>query len=527
MSLKVTRLAATLVLSAFLLSACGSSPSKAPEPSGSPAPSNTPAPTGPVKLVIGAHQDIQHFDIHNHNYTFTEAVHQHIFDYLVYFNLETGKFDPGLAKSWSMVNDTTWEFKLVEGVKFSNGDPFTAEDVKFTLERVSRDSALKEYGANRTIKEVKVIDPLTAHVITDGPDPILLNRLSRIGSGMLPAKYFQAQGVDGFNKKPIGTGGYTLVEWVKDDHVTLKAWDGGWRGKAQVDEIVYRVIPETQTRVSELVTGGVDVALSIGPDDVTALKKESGIQVYTETTPRVYVLRFRVNAPYITADKLVREAIDLAIDDKALADATYPGLAVPTRTRLVPGVVGYHEKLYNTSLYDLAKAKQLLEQAGFTGGKQPEISFLARNNAADSPTAQTIAGMLEKAGFKVNLKLLDPVAYTKEINAHTNEDLYLTSYGNSMKDGDLAINFVNSAVAEKHQGYNSKKADDLLAAQAKEMDPVKRVQLMHELDNLITSEEIPQIALFQVKGAVAVRQGVNWAPRPDEMHWFYNATKGK
>jgi peptide/nickel transport system substrate-binding protein len=518
MSKRLTRYAATLLISTLLLSACSGSKTENP--------SNITSPSGPVKLVIGAPADIQHWDIHNHNYTYTEAVHQHVFDYLVYMNAQTGKVEPGLAESYKAVDPVTWEFKLRKDVKFQNGDEFTAEDVKFTLERVSRDKSLKEYPSNRTIKEVKVVDPLTVQIITDGPDPVLLNRLSRIGSGMLPGKYFKEKGVDGFNKAPIGTGGYKVAEWIKDDHLTLKAWAEGWRGKPKIDEIVYRVIPEVQTRVNELKTGGIDIALNISPDDVKALKSDPDVQVYNEATPRVYVARFRVTGNYITADKRVREAIDLAIDDKALGEAAFPGLTIPTRTRLIPGVTGFHKELYDTFLYDPAKAKKLLEEAGFTGGKQPEIGFLARNSGDDSPVAQTITGMLEKVGFKVKLELLDPVAYTKKINANQNPDMYLTAFGNSMKDGDLALNFIKTATNKDYMGYSVKRLDDLLDAEAKEMDAAKRDQMLFDIDNTMT-EDRPQLAFFRVKSAVAVHKGVNWKPSPDEMHWFYNATKGK
>lgn len=194
-------LGALLVAGALLVTACGggarpAQPQPGAQPQAQPQPAE--APKGPVKLVVGASQDIIRWDIHNHNYTFTEAVHQHVFDYLVYFNLDTGKFEPGLASEWKMEDATTWSFTLRSGVKFHNGDPFTGEDVKFTLERVSRDKKLAEAGANRTIKEVQVVDPTHIKIITTQPDPILLNRLSRIGSGMLPRQYWESVGgVDG------------------------------------------------------------------------------------------------------------------------------------------------------------------------------------------------------------------------------------------------------------------------------------------------------------------------------------------
>lgn len=276
---RFSRYVAPALAGMMLLAACsgGGSGTKAPGPGGGSGD------TG--KLVVGAPADIQHWDIHNHNYTYTEAVHQHVFDYLVYFNTETGKFEPGLATEWKLVDQTTWEFKLHKDVKFQNGDPFTADDVKWTLERVSRDKKLAEYGANRTIKEVKVVDPLTVRIVTTEPDPILLNRLSRIGSGMLPAKFLQEKGWDEFQKDPFGTGAYKVKEWAKDDHLTLVAWPEGWRGKPKVSEILFRVIPEEQTRVSELITGNIDIALSVGSENAQSLQSNPEVEVFINEIP--------------------------------------------------------------------------------------------------------------------------------------------------------------------------------------------------------------------------------------------------
>lgn len=518
-----------LVGLALILTACGGAkPTEQPQSSAtSPA-----APAGPVRLVVGAPADIQHWDIHNHNYTYTEAVHQHVFDYLVYMNPDTGKFEPGLAKAWKLVNPTTWEFELREGVKFQNGDPLTAEDVKWTVERVARDKTLAENSAMRTVKEVKIVSPLVVQIITNAPDPVLLNRLSRIGSGILPAKFFAGKDVkaamEEFQKAPYGTGAYKVKEWKKDSSLTLTAWDGHWRGKPKVDEIVFRVIPETQTRVSELKTGGIDIALAIGADDLKALKGDAGVQVFTVETPRVYLAMIRTSGNYVVADPKVRAAIDYAIDNKALGEALMPGLTVPTRTRLIPGVFGTNLDLYNKSIYDPARAKKLLEEAGFTGGKKPQLTILSRNSAPFPDMAQTMQGMLEQVGFQVKLDLVDTTTYNKRTDANnpTWPDMYITSLGNSLKDADLAVNFAHSNRAAKTHGYSNPKIDALITAAAQELVPEKRAALYKQISEII-AEDRPQISFFQAKAAHAVRKGVNWTPRVDEMLWLHDVTKGK
>src|SRR5690606_35983178 len=137
--------------------------------------------------------DIVTFDIHDHNTTSTEAVHVNMFNYLV-TNDGEGGFQLDLAESWENVNDTTWSFKLKEGVKVHHGEDLTADDVKFTLERIAKDDTLLEHGNYNQIQEVKVVSDYEFEIITKNPEPALLNRLSRLGSSILPKDYIETEG---------------------------------------------------------------------------------------------------------------------------------------------------------------------------------------------------------------------------------------------------------------------------------------------------------------------------------------------
>ena len=165
----ITLLAMVMVLSACGGSGKGTENNTASEGSGSEA-------TASSTLTIAAATDIESFDPHNNNNTSSEAVLVNVFDYLIKNDSEQKKV-AGLATSWDQVDDTTWRFKLREGVTFHNGDPFTSADVKFTLERVAKDNTLKQNSYFKNIVEVKAVDEHTVDIITDGPDPLLLNRL--------------------------------------------------------------------------------------------------------------------------------------------------------------------------------------------------------------------------------------------------------------------------------------------------------------------------------------------------------------
>src|SRR5699024_10613347 len=152
-------------------------------------------------LTVGMSTDIVSFDIHDHNNTATEAVHVNMFNYLIRNDAEEG-FVPELAESWENVDDTTWSFTLKEGVMFHNGDELTSDDVKFSIERPASDESLLEHAAYNQIEEVEVIDDHEFLVHTFEPEPILLNRLSRIGSSILPESYIDEVGWEEFLQNP-------------------------------------------------------------------------------------------------------------------------------------------------------------------------------------------------------------------------------------------------------------------------------------------------------------------------------------
>lgn len=219
------------------------------------------------------------------------------------------------------MNDTTWRFKLREGVTFHNGDPFTSADVKYTLERVAKDNTLKQNSYFKNIVEVKAVDEHTVDIITDGPDPLLLNRLSKMGAGILPSKYIADKGMDTFLKEPVGTGAYKFSKWTKDDRIELVKNENYFGGEPKWNEVVFRVIPEASTRVSELLAGGVDVASSIPSTDIARIEGEADKKIVKAPIQRVLQLIFRQTEGSITADPKVREAIDLAIDKQGIVDS--------------------------------------------------------------------------------------------------------------------------------------------------------------------------------------------------------------
>ncbi|MEK4406996.1 ABC transporter substrate-binding protein [Sporosarcina sp. FSL K6-6792] len=468
-------------------------------------------------LTIANGTDVTSFDIHNHNTTSTEAVHVNMFNYLVKNGGAEG-FISDLAESWENIDDNTWSFKLKEGVKFHNGEELTADDVKFTLERVAKDETLLEFGSYKQIQEVKVKSDYEFDIITENPEPALLNRLSRLGSGILPKDYIEKEGWEVFLKEPVGSGPYKLKEWKRDDRLVLEANKDYFGEAPKWDELVFRAIPEDSTRVSELLTGGVDIAVNIPPTDVERIDAGDGSSVITTPTQRVMMLVLRTGEGNVTADPLVREAIDLAIDKQAIVDSLLNGAGQVTRTRVTPGNVGANEDLFGKTLYDPEKAKELLAEAGYADGLELTLSAPNGRYLKDKETSELMVAMLGEVGITVKLELLEWSAFNVKYTERTFGDMFFIGYGNSMFDASLALDRLQFERAKGETDYNNPEAEALLKTAESNMNLDERTE-QYKLAQAFIADDRPQIYLYQLESIYGVNDRIEFTPRLDEM--FY------
>lgn len=476
------------------------------------------------ELVIAIGSDMLGFDIHNHNNTSTEAIHQNMFDYL-FKRDENNVLQPWLAESYEIVDDTTIEVVLKQGVKFHNGDEFTAEDVKFTLERVATDSALKENPNYKQIKEVKIVDPYTVQIITHAPEPSIIHRLARLGSGMLPKKYIDENGWDHFLENPIGTGPYQFVEWVRDDRIVFEPYNDYFLGKVdEWDKVTFRVIPENSTRVSELLAGGVDIATNIPPADWERVESNDGTSIKQEVSNRTLFLVLRATEGLPTSDVRVRQAIDYAIDDGTLTEFALQGAGIPTLTMVGPGNFGHEPSLYNTYNYDLEKAKQLLAEAGYPNGFEMTLHASKGRYLQDGEVAELIVGMLAQAGITVNLEFSEWSKFVELRNANENKEAYLLGLGNSLYDGAFSLDRFHTERFVGHTDYSNAEVDAILNESRTNMDSATREQQLQEIQKIV-AEDVPYITLYQEKINTGVSDAINYAPTSDEMIYVPTITR--
>ncbi|WP_353626378.1 ABC transporter substrate-binding protein [Bacillus sp. JCM 19041] len=225
---------------------------------------------------------------------------------------------------------------------------------------------------------------------------------------------------------PIGTGPYQFEEWVRDSQIVLTPYADYYEGAVEEwDEVVFRVIPENSTRVSELLTGGVDIAVNVPPADWDRVNGNAGTAMETETSNRTMMLILRATEGFPTSDVRVRQALNLAIDNGAITESALRGGGVPTKTRVAPGNFGAEESLYDTYDYDVEEAKQLMEEAGYPDGFEMTLHSPRGRYLQDAEVAELVGGMLQAINVTVNVEFMEWSNFVEMRQAGTNKDAYL------------------------------------------------------------------------------------------------------
>src|SRR6266496_1495083 len=260
-----------LTLTALLLSlALGSVP-------------ETTAQTKDDTVIYAIQSDMQNWDPPNSVLRESIILGYHVFDHLAARDLKTGKVAPSLATSWKNLDDTTWEVKLRQNVKFHDGSRFSARDVKATFDRVlDEKNKLTARGNHTKIKSVEVVDDSTVRFKTDGPYPLFVERLSALV--MQSEKAIKEKGHEWMQENPVGTGPYKLLKWSKKQEHLLVRNDEYWGPKPAFKYVRVRIIPEQATQIAELMSGGVDVIKAVPPDQMDVINKSGAAR--TSTSPR-------------------------------------------------------------------------------------------------------------------------------------------------------------------------------------------------------------------------------------------------
>lgn len=465
-------------------------------------------------LTIGTGTDIISLDPGNHGTNATSAVLINLYDQLVNADFSTGtlEFRPSLAEKWERTSPTTWVFDLRRDVRWHNGDPFTAEDVKFTIDRLQDDRKLRSNGKFSTVREVRVLSPHRVEIETDGVDALLLHKFVGVGPNILPRKAFEAAGTpEKFFAEPVGTGPYRFGEWAKADRVTLLRNDQWWGGKPKWEKVVFRALPETTTRVSELITGGVDIATAVPPEDIARINANTATRTAASNIARNCILLLRTAPDTLTGDPRVREAIDIAIDRDVIVKDVLSGLGVPTRGFFPPEIPGANPDLDKDYRFDPQRARQLLAEAGHANGFELEFATPNGRYIKDKEVAEVIAGYLEDIGIRVKLQVLDWTVYKDRQQA----DKFGEAYFRCMGSYTDASSFYRRDWNEHHK-WNSAEYDALAREGGVEADDARRNEISRKTQAIVADER-PQIGIYFPKANYGINNRIDFAPRFDEL----------
>jgi peptide/nickel transport system substrate-binding protein len=476
-------------------------------------------------LVVALVSHAPTLDPHMHFERVGILVNINMFDSLLHRNAKM-EYEPSLATSWKPLTDTQWEFKLRKGVKFHNGDPVTAEDVKFSFDRVLEPGKEKkkspQYGNIRAIKEVKIVSPDTVHVITDKPFPLLLERL--VFFPIVPKKHIEKVGEEAFGTTAtVGTGPWKLVEWKRDQHIRLVAFDDHWRGKPPFKNLVIRAVPEIATQVAELKTGGVDLIRNVSADLVPDLKGHP--QTYISTGPilRVHYMGLDMRKPPFDK-KLVRQAANYAIDKQAVIQKMMAGLGQQVATVVQPPAFGFDPDVKPYE-YDPKKAKALLAQAGYPNG----VDITMHSAYVEfRPVFEALCQMLTEVGLRATPKMWDPgPAWNKFFQTEGNAtNGWYGSWGNySVFDADAVLHPFYHTEPGGWVGKHYARVEGLngLIDEARStVDQPKRKRGYAQIQRLIR-EEAPSVFLWTQNDTLGVSKKVTYAARADEWLWLYDA----
>ncbi|GAA3664942.1 ABC transporter substrate-binding protein [Microbacterium marinilacus] len=362
------------------------------------------------------------------------SVFFHTFDQLVAITAD-GSLEPKLAREWTSNDDVTqWDFTLNPGVLASNGEEITAEDVVFSYEAILADPTSENYAYLSSVDSVEALDDQTVRFHLDAPFSAFPRNTSLIS--IVPADTYQEMGADAFAQDPVGSGPYTFESIQKGVAYDLVRNEDYWGDAPAVESISLQPVSSDESRVNGVLSGSLDVA-QVGPTQVGALEDQAQAQVFSELSNGVVFLGVNSTSGVLT-DPRIREAIGLAIDKSAIADALLMGLAEPAAAMLAPAVDGYSDEVTDGG-YDPERATQLLAEAGYTG------EAIAFDYATDgriplsSEVAQTIQGYLEEVGISVQMNGADQESHTLKVRNKEFTGIYLNTWAPSTVDGDLPL----------------------------------------------------------------------------------------
>lgn len=436
-----------------------------------------------------------------------------IYNGLVKFDEEMN-FVGDLATEWNVEEDgITWTFKLKEGVTFHDGTPFNADAVVFAYERMTDPEInIGAYTLWEPIDKVVKVDDYTVQIVTKEPYGGLLNVMAH-GSALIPSSAAVEEHGDKYGLQPVGTGPYKLESFDPGTQLVLSKNENYFDGEPKYETLTFKYVSDASARIAALKSGEVDVIDAVPVENANELESDPNIDVIDKSGLQVFGVGLNQNNE-ILQDKDVRQALNYAIDKTSLIDIVFKGYGTVIDSPLAPDTIGYVSSGDYT--YNVEKAEQLLESAGWTkgqdgvfekDGQRLAFNFLVPEGSypKDVMVAENIQSQLKAAGVAVEINTVEQATFwdNLKVPAGTDYDMVLWGYNPSHGDGYIHLDALFAANPDEgaappqwnHIWYNNSEVDQLLDEASAQVDLDQRTELLGQAQKQIW-EEAPYIWLY-------------------------------
>ncbi len=505
-------------------------------------------------VTIAMTGDVNTWNPWMYNEIVANSIQRHVFDSLVDVDNNLTQI-PSLATEWSTSDGgATWDFTLREGVTFSNGNPFTADDVIYSFERCM-ELAKGWADSTATIAEVQKVDDYHVKFVTTGVDAILPASIKNI---MILDKETTENLDDAALDDPanvVGTGRYVLTEYVRDDHATLTLNESYWGEKPEAETVVFRSIPNDGTRTASLIGEEVDMIANVPVTDVETLESKDYLHVVSEPSIGVMFYQMAMTEEDPSKDAAmplkspdgsnplrlrdVRLAIVMSINVDELIEQVMNGYATVAPTCVPEGFNGYNPNI-EMYPYDPDQAEELLDAAGYprqSDGYRFEITLDCTNDRYinDAATATAIAGYLDRVGIKCNVNAMSRSVFFNYVRIHDETDYtHFYQAGWSELSGESVLlardllygTTLEGRVKENYGGanrgyYNNPEVNDLIDQAMATTDYDERDAIMQEVWQ-IAYDDVAMYTTYFTNDVYATNTRVNYTPRSDQMIYAWN-----
>ena len=474
-------------------------------------------------LTVGIGEELPSFDGYFSTSRDGVVLTRHLFDMLVYRDPATFEFKPLLATSWKRVDDRTWEFALRHDVTFHDGSPFTADDVVFTLMKYADPATgARSQVSVSWIEKVEKVDDFTVRVVSKKPNPVAIEYLA--GSlPIYPSDYYEKVGKDAFGQKPIGTGPYTVVSSSSSEMV-LKAYDGyfagGGKGTPAIKNLIIRIIPDTATRIAEVIGGGVDWIWNVPADQVPQLQAVPTLKVALGSTMRIAMVGLDAAGRTGTDNPLtklkVRQAINHAIDRKTIVEQLVGGDGEVVNVPCYPKQFGCDTSAAVVYDYDPEKAKKLLAEAGYSKGFTVKMT-----SYRDRGRAEAVQSYLAAVGITAKLEMLQARAAFSSWR-EGKIPLWYGDWG-SFSIGDTSASMGNFYNGGTNDGARDPEIIALMKEAAGTVDEEVRKAAYSKAIKLAT-ERAYWVPMHTIVMGYTYNKDLNFTPSVDELPRFFTAS---